>query len=73
MFLFRASGFNTEVKTAYKVKVVVKIGEHDSECFADAYSSDDHVDDNIERDVKFETMEEFIQYRVDHPDEFAEN
>jgi hypothetical protein len=53
------------MKTVYKVKVSIKIGGIESECYADIHTDDDGKDDGIVNEMKFESVEEYIKWRAE--------
>ena len=59
------------MKNIYQVKVSFKIGDIESECFATAHIEDDGSEDGREIEVHFDTLIDFVDYRVSHPHEFA--
>jgi len=58
------------MKTIYQVKVAFRIGDIESECYAIAHIHDDGKKDEREIEVHFDTLIDFIDYRVAHADEF---
>ncbi|MBC7901164.1 MAG: hypothetical protein H7070_14055 [Saprospiraceae bacterium] len=59
------------MKTTYQVKVTVKMGEVESDCYADTHVEDDGVKNDLTREVRFETVADFIEYRINNPEEFT--
>jgi hypothetical protein len=53
------------MKTVYKVKVSIKIGDIESKCHAEIHTDDDDKDDGIVNEMKFESVEEYIKWRAE--------
>jgi hypothetical protein len=58
------------MKTSYKVKVTAQIDGRETEEYAEARVVDDGRHDRHERELKFESVQEFIRYLLDHPEDF---
>jgi hypothetical protein len=57
------------MKTIYKVKVTIKMGDFESECYADAAVVDDG-EEGGECEMKFDSVEQFLRYRTENPEKF---